>query len=125
MTGIRVTHSVDDLADDLRTIAVSGRAKFARVVQRNVQQGQRLAQTYARDASGPHGRLYYKRITSEMTGVLSGEYGPTGNVDGNAVGAGWRHGSTNNDLPNSADVQGPKFAADILDAADDLFWPGV
>jgi hypothetical protein len=123
MATVRVTHTIGGLQRDLTTIATTTRAKLVPVVKRNVEQGNRLAQKFARQSSGPHGRLYYKRITGEMTGTLEGEYGPTGNVVGNAVGAGWRSGPPNTDLPKSADIQGPKFAKDVGDVIDGLFWP--
>jgi hypothetical protein len=119
---VHVTHDIGDLADDLAAIPAKVYRQAPRIVKRNVEQGNRLAQNFARAASGPHGRLYYRRITAEMTGALEGEYGPTGNVAGNAVGAGWRNGPGNTDLPRSADVQGPKFADDIADMVDRLFW---
>lgn len=122
---IRVTHSIDDLADDLTTIAAEARPTLARAVRRNVLQGHREAQRFARQSSGPHGRLYYKRITAEMTGALTGEYGPTGEVAGNAVGAGWRHGRGNTDLARSADIVAVNFGQDVLESVGDLFWPGA
>lgn len=123
MATIRVTHTIDDLEADCREVATTTKARMARVVKRNVEQGNVLARKYARGASGPHGLNYYKRITSEMTGPLSGEYGPTGEVAGNAVGAGWRHGPPNTDLEKSLDIIGPRFARDVSNVADDLFWP--
>lgn len=120
---VRVTSTLGDLASDLTKIAVEAPAVLSRVVERNVVLGNSLAQGFARSKSGPHGRYYYKRITSEMTGPLSGTYGPTGEVVGNAVGAGWRHG-VNMDLPNSADIIATKFGPAALDAVDGLFWPG-
>lgn len=122
MATIRVTHDIDDLENDLTHIARTARSDMAGVVRKNVKEGHRLAQRFARAASGPHGRLYYKRITSEMTSPLSGEFGPTGKVAGNAVGAGWRHGSGNTDLLRAADVVGPALADDVQDLAGRWFW---
>jgi hypothetical protein len=124
MTRASFRHNIGDLADDLRTIAVTAKPKMAVVVARDVGEGLRLAQGFARSASGIHGTNYYKRITSEMTGLLVGEFGPTGDVRGNAVGAGWRHG-VNTDLPKAADIIGPKLARDVGDVLDGLFWPGA
>jgi hypothetical protein len=123
MATIRVEHTIGDLEADCREIAATTKARFSRVVKRNVTQGNALAQRFARASSGPHGLNYYKRITSEMTGPLSGEYGPTGTVVGNAVGAGWRHRQANTDLEKSLDIIGPRFARDVSNIADDLFWP--
>lgn len=121
MSSIRVEHTLAGLERDLARIARTAKPDMARVVKRNVTQGGRAAQRIARQESGPHGLNYFKRITSEMTGTLSGEYGPTGKVDGNAVGAGWRHGS-NLDLARSADVQIPRFVKDVHDLPDKWFW---
>lgn len=122
MVTVRVSHTIDDLANDLTAIATQTPARLSAVVRRNVEEGNRVAQGIARAASGPHGRLYYRRLTSEMTGTLTGEYGPEGDVAGNAVGAGWRNGPGNHDLEKSLDVQGPKFARDVVDEVDRMFW---
>lgn len=120
--GIRVIHSIGDLADDLRTIAVTTKPRMVGVVRDNVKLGERTAQRLAKESSGPHGLNYWKRITSELTGDLEGEYGP--HAGGLPVGGGWRHGE-NTDLARSTDVIGPAFAKDVHDEVDDLFWPGA
>jgi hypothetical protein len=120
MATIRVQHTIGDLAADLSRIGRSAKPKFAKVVRRNTEQGYRLAQNFAIGSAGPHGKHYYKRITSEMLSPLEGEYGP--HAGGTPVGAGYRHGPPNTDLPRSADIQGPKFAKDIGDTLDGLFW---
>lgn len=119
---LRVSHSIGDLAADMDAISAKPPVEGAKVVGRNMRQGQRLAQRFARASSGPHGRLYYKRITAEKTGPLQGEFGPEGNVAGNAVGAGWRGGPQNTDLPRAADVAGPQFARDVSKMVDGWFW---
>lgn len=119
--GIRLEHSLGDLAADLRTIATTAKARMIGVVDNNVKFGERIAQRLAKESSGPHGKNYWKRITSESNG-LEGEYGP--HDGGLPVGGGWRHGE-NTDLPRSADLVGPKFANDVRDEAADLFWPGA
>lgn len=118
---IRVEHSLDDLARDLRTIATTTKARMVGIVRDNVAFGERTAQRFAKESSGSHGLNYFKRITGEMTGELEGEYGPH---TGNMIGGGWRHGE-NTDLARSTDVVGPKFAKDVHDEVDDLFWPGA
>jgi hypothetical protein len=122
MATIRVFHGIDDLANDLKRIPAKARKEGSKIVRTNVREGREQARMYARASSGPHGKSYYKRITSEMLGPLEGEYGPTGQVAGNAVGGGWRNGPPNMDLPKSADVIGPQFADDIGDMVDGLFW---
>lgn len=119
---IRVFHDLDDLAEDLRTIATTTKARMHGVVRDNVRLGEHTAQRLAKASSGPHGLNYWKRITGEMTGDLDGEYGP--HAGGLPVGGGWRHGE-NTDLPRSVDIVGPKFAKDVSDEVDDLFWPGA
>lgn len=116
---IVVHHTIADLAGDLAGIPVAFARKAPGVVRRNVNEGNRLAQQFARDKAGPHGKNYWKRLSSEMTGPLSGEYGP--HDGGTPVGAGYRHGDGNLDLPNSADIIGPKFAKAVGDLAESLF----
>lgn len=119
MASIRVIHSTDDLASDLAGIPVAFARKAPGVVRKNVRAGNKLAQGFAKAKSGPHGKAYWKRLSAEMTGPLTGEYGPH---DGGApVGAGYRHGGGNLDLPNSADIIVPKFADAVGDLAGDLF----
>lgn len=122
MPTARVQHTIGDLVTDCARIGTTTRPKLVPVVRRNVVEGRRLAQKFARAASGPHGKRYYKRITDEMTGPLEGEYGPTGDVVGNAVGAGWRHGPPNTDLQKSADIQEVKFGKDVRDVVKKQFW---
>lgn len=118
---IRVFHDLGDLAADLRTIATTAKARMIPVVRDNVAFGERAAQRFAKESSGPHGLNYWKRITGEMTGELEGEYGP--HDGGTPIGGGWRNGE-NTDLPRSADLVGPKFAKDVGDEVESLFWPG-
>lgn len=121
MATVRVTHTIDNLAADCAKIAQTTKPKMAKVVRRNVEQGTKLARRFAQESSGIHGKNYFKRITGEMTGLLEGEYGP--HDGGTPVGAGYRHGPPNTDLERSLDIQGPKFAKDVSDEADGLFWP--
>lgn len=123
MASIRVDSTIADLESDCRKIATTTKARMAKVVKKNVRQGRQAAQQIARSKSGPHGSAYYKRITDEMLSPLSGEYGPTGQVEGNAVGAGYRHGPGNTDLEKSLDLQGPRFQSDVAGQLDRLFWP--
>lgn len=119
--GVRVEHSIDDLASDMRKIPAAMVRQGSQVVRRNIVAGNREARRLARRKSGLHGRNYYKRISSEMTGALEGVYGPS-NVEGSDyLGAGWRHGE-NTDLAQSLDLVGPKFRGDVVDMLDRLFW---
>lgn len=111
---------LDDLASDLRKVAVKAKADMVRVVTKNVAAGERAEKRIAKAAVGRHGKAYPKRITSEMTGDLEGEWGPHGG--GTPVGGGWRH-ATNTDSAKSADEIGPKFAEDSVRLFDRWFWP--
>lgn len=117
-----VFHTMHDMADDLGDLPTRVDAGLARVVKRNTEQGNKVAQGIARAAAGPHGTNYWKRLSSEMHGPFEGEYGPTGDVVGNAVGAGWRNGVVNTDLDKSLDIQAPKFRADVRDVTKEIFW---
>lgn len=120
---VRVDHQgITDLASDLRRIPEMAVRDMSRIVREGVELGTQLAREYAQERSGPHGKNYYKRVTGEMTGSLEGEYGPTGVVDNNAIGAGWRHG-VNTDLPRSADLIGPALVRELRDAENNWFWP--
>lgn len=116
-----VRNDLDDLASDMREIGTNAKPKLSAVVRRNTREGNEIAKTIAQGKVGIHGLNYPKRFSSEMTGPLTGEYGPTGTPKTEFVGAGWRHG-VNTDLPQSADVIGPKFGDDVLDEADGWFW---
>ena len=119
---VRVEYSgLRDLESDLRKAPETLAREGAKVVKQNVTAGLKLAQEYARARSGRHGKDYWKRLSADMTGPLTGEYGP--HAGGTPVGAGWRHGPGNTDLPDSADVIGPKFAKSVEGLVDKIFWP--
>lgn len=120
MATIRVTHTIGDLAADAARIPAKVKREGRKIVRKNVRDGNTLARRYARELSGPHGKNYFKRITGEMTGALEGEYGP--HDGGVPVGGGWRHGAPNTELERSQDVIGPRFARDVREMADGLFW---
>lgn len=120
MASINVMHTLADLEADLSRIATTTRPQLSAVVKRNVEQGNRLAQAYARELSGPHGKNYWKRLTGEMLTPLSGEFGPHGG--GLPVGGGWRSGAPNTELERAQDVIGPRLAGDVRDILDRLFW---
>ena len=109
---VRVRHRIDRLADDYAAIPAKAIVGMNKIVRDNVDYGRDLAKALAREKAGPHGQAYYKRITSEMTGALEGEYGPEGSPKTEFVGVGFRSG-INTDLPQSADRVGPAAAADL------------
>jgi hypothetical protein len=116
-----VHHTIGDLAGDMRRIPSALVKQGNQIIRRNIRAGNIEARRLARRKAGKHGRDYYKRISSEMTGVLEGEWGPSATKGGDYVGAGWRHGE-NTDLPQSQDLIAPKFHKDVDDMLDDLFW---
>ena len=118
---IRVIDDIQGLAVDLTAITIEAPADMAETVHSNINSGLRYARSIARSKAGPHGKNYYKRLSAEMTGPLQGEYGPEGDPKTEFVGVGFRHGR-NNDLPQSADVIGPRFARDVAGLADRWFW---
>lgn len=122
MAGIRVTHSIGDLARDLKRGSTAVPRRGPGIVRRNVNRGHKLAQGIAKRASGPHGTAYYKRITADMTGPMKGEYGP--HDGGIPVGAGYRHGAGNHDLEKSLDIVAPAFRGQVDKLVDSIFWPG-
>ena len=124
MIRVNVRHTIGDLASDLAKIPPKAATGLAKAVRENAKEGNRIAVRFARERSGPHGKLYYKRLSAEMLGPYSWEYGPEGSPKTEFVGAGFRSG-VNLDLPNSADLIGPKLADDVGDVVDSLFWPGA
>lgn len=121
MAVVRLDHKIGRLASDLAKVPPRAQKDLAAVVRRNTKYGETVARRFAREGAGPHGANYFKRYSSESSGLV-GEYGPTGTVRDNAVGAGWRNGPPNTDLERSQDIVGPKLAADTRDAIDGWFW---
>jgi hypothetical protein len=115
---VRVTHTLGDLVADLAAVKPKFDAEAPGIVERNNNKGNAIAQRIAREKSGPHGSNYPKRLSAEMTDELTAEYGP--HDGGTPVGAGFRHGGPNMDLPNSADLIGPEFADEVGDMAERL-----
>ncbi len=113
---VRVYHTLGDLERDLTRASTVIPRKGPAVVKRNVKAGERAAVRFSKGASGPHGKHLFKRIESEMTGALIGEFGYRGS---RFVGGNFRHGR-NMDMPNAADLIGPKFAKDAGDLLDGI-----
>lgn len=118
---VKVTDGINDLANDLAGITTSVLPGLRGVVSDARRSTERNAKRFAREKAGIHGERYYKRITSEMTGPLSAEVGPTGVPKTEFVGAGFRHG-VNTDLPRAADIAGPEMAAGVRRKLDGWFW---
>lgn len=118
---INVRHGIADLAADLSDIAVRVRPDMREVVNESRVEAERLMKEFARERSGPHGKAYFKRISSEMTGPLTAEIGPSGVPKSEFVGAGFRHG-VNTDSARTADVIGPEMARKVGRKIDGWFW---
>lgn len=118
---VHVIGGVGDLAHDLEGIAARVRPDMRGVVEEERVHAERMTKQFAREKSGPHGKAYFKRISSEMTGLLSAEIGPTGVPKSEFVGAGFRHG-VNTDLPRAADIVGPEMARKVGRKVDGWFW---
>jgi hypothetical protein len=118
---VRVTTTLGDLVVTLAGASAKFKTEAPAVVKRNAEAGNRTAQRIARQKSGPHGSAYYKRLSAEMTGELTAEYGP--HDGGTPVGAGFRHGGPNMDLAELCRRDRPEVRDDdVGDMADGLFW---
>jgi hypothetical protein len=124
MATVRVTHSIDGLARDLGMIPQTMKVRGKAVVRKNVEQGNLVARDIAKRAAGAHGKNYFRRITAEMTGPMTGEWGPKGPPKSDYVGVDGTAGAMR-DLVKSAQRQGPRFARDVGRMVDGLFWPGA
>lgn len=127
MATVRVTHSIGELSSDFRVIVTETRPRMRTVVRDGVKVGTELAKANAKAESGPHGKNFYKRITSQMNrglglfgNTISGEFGPSGSPKTEFVGAGFRN-SVNTDLLRAADIVGPSFLRSVDDEVGDLF----
>lgn len=118
---VHVIGGVDDLAADLTGIAKRVRPDMRGVANESRVEGEKVMKGFAREKSGPHGKAYYKRIDSEMTGPLSAEIGPSGVPKSEFVGAGFRHG-VNTDGARTSDVVGPEMARKVRRKLDGYFW---
>ena len=121
---ITITHTIDDLADDCRAIAVGAKQDMADVVEDNAKAGNRIAKAFATESAGSHGKHYPDRFSPEQIGALEWEYGPSGRPQGEmSFEFGSRNSPPHMDLNRSADIIGPKFGADVAALAGRWFWP--
>jgi hypothetical protein len=114
---------ISDLASDLELIPRAAILRGRAVVQRNIEIGNTIAQGIARKAAGKHGKDYFKRLSSEMTGAWVGEFGPEGPPKTDYVGVSGTEGAMR-DLEKAADKVAPRLARDAGRMLDGLFWPG-
>lgn len=122
MSTVRVTHTLAGLQRDLAGIPKKHLTGMTRLTNESRRSAEKYMQGLAKSRSGPHGRSYWKRIDSTLTGPMSAEIGPRGEVAGNAVGAGWRTGGPNTDTEKTADLIGPRHARYISNHLNGLFW---
>lgn len=122
---IKVTHSIGDLASDMRKVTTTTQVKAARVVRKNAVAGNRVAKALARESAGKHGKHYPNAFSADAETPLRWEYGPDSSKP--QGGMSFENGSRNQkphlDLARSADKQGPQFAKDIADMVAGQFWP--
>lgn len=126
---VHVVHGIDDLAGDMRRIAVGARRDMIGVVREGIRVGNVVARDNARRSAGRHGKHYPKAFTSEMRlygglGLIVGEYGPDASRP--QGGMSFEYGSRNQkphlDLARSADLMGPVFAGEVRRTAAGWFW---
>lgn len=128
---ITVSHTLDELERDLRTIARNAKKDLPRVVRMNTKRGNRIAQAYATEQHtmfGDEDITYAPSFTWEMIGPLTGEYGPDAAIGDGSKASGYEHGSINSpgghhNLARSTDQVGPMFARDVAKVAARWFWP--
>lgn len=133
MTSVHVTTSLDSLERDMRRIAVESVTDCARIVDRNLEEGNTIARAFAKESAGRHGKHYasafgvdhYPEAPLAEVIVFGGEYGPDASMpQGNmSFEFGSRNQKPHLDLAKSADIIGPKMESDVLDAIDRWFWP--
>lgn len=113
---VRVEHTIDKLARDYTRIALTAKSDLAEVVRDNAREGSRIAQAFAKESAGAHGKHYWKSITPGRLSPLEWEYGPDpAEPQG---GMSFEYGSRNQpphlDLARSADIISPKFAREVV-----------
>lgn len=131
---VSVHHHLDDLEDDLSSIARQAPRDMIRTVREGVRVGNSVAKDFARDTSGAHAKKYPSAFTAEMHGLqstltghglYSGEYGPRPEGQG-LLGPILESGSRNNpahlNLARSADLMGPALQGEVRRLPDGWFW---
>jgi hypothetical protein len=132
MPGIRVSHSIGDLASDMRKIADGAPRALRGVVREGIKVGNTVARDNAKRTAGQHGKLYHRAFSAEMrptfagfgSATYSGEYGP--DIAKPQGGMSFEWGSRNQpphqDLAKSADLIGTVFAHEVGRTVDGWFW---
>lgn len=133
---VRVTHDIDDLANDLTTIARQAPTALKAVVRKNAREGAAHARRFASRQHTMNSRYdvhYPRSITWDQPrafygfggGGITAEYGPdpARPQGGMSFERGSRNQPAHNDLARSADIVAVQFGPNVLFAADRLFWP--
>lgn len=128
---IHVTHHIDDLADDLRAIAIKAPSDLKGCVRTGIKVGNTVAKDNAKRSAGTHGKYYHRAFTTQMNAggglfgsTYSGEYGPNPGMPqgGMSFEFGSRNQKPHLDLAKSADLVGPALAGEVRDKIDSWFW---
>lgn len=121
---ISVTHTLDDLANDLTSIATRAKSDMAEVVRDTIREGNRIGKGYAKVSAGKHGKLYHLAWKPEMTGATRGEYGPLASMP--QGGMSFENGSRNQpphlDAARSYYAIVPRFHRKASRLGDKWFW---
>jgi hypothetical protein len=136
MTGVRVTHGLDDLEADMRYIARTARGDMRKTVRDGIRAGNELAKDSAKrnNPPGSHSHQYPGKFSAEMHAglglfgnTISGEYGPEHSGQGELAPIlenGSRKGNAaQQNLARSTDIIGPAFAQEVSKLPDRWFWP--
>lgn len=132
MSGIRVTHGIGDLANDLTAIRKRVRPEMREVVRDGIRAGNELAVQSAKRQEGTHGKYYHRAFSAEMSrglglfgNTISGEYGPV--VTRKQGGMAFEDGPgpqtrPHNNLRKSLDIIGPQFEREVDAVVGSWFW---
>ncbi|UUW88399.1 hypothetical protein [Pimelobacter simplex] len=130
---IKVTHSIDDLASDLRRIPVLASRDVRAAVRHGTMTGNLVAKENARRTAGRHGKHYHRAFSWDQPrqslfggAGWSGEYGPeAGRPQGDmSFEEGSRNQPPHGDLEKSRAGAIGVVAQDVRRSMDDWFWPG-
>jgi hypothetical protein len=121
---VRVTHTIDTLAADLRAKPREAGTGMTKVLRKSLNEGKRRARINAKSTARKHGKHYPDSITAELRTPFSGEFGPeAGKPQG---GMSFERGSRNQpphrDLERAADAVMPGLQNDVGDLLNRLFW---
>ncbi len=115
----RSGNAISETARDLQAAAVKIPTEGNAIVHTNGESANRLARAIAQQKAGPHGENYFKRISAEMTGLLSVEVGPSPLLGTRFTGVGGSAGA-GRDLDEALAKVAPAFHKDAADLMDRL-----